>query len=118
MSNIKPTPGRFVASSIPEGDGERWSVFTEGTPSYHIAVIENGAPGDYCDTERANALLLAASPEMLAALKLALPLLETKHLNSSTGDPKSFDFTTQTGPSRDVVAAMIKRAIRKAEDGQ
>jgi len=58
-----------------EPDPNRWSVLTEGRDKdYFVATIENGAPGDCCETEQHNAALIAAAPDMLEVLReVALP---------------------------------------------
>lgn len=55
-----------------EDEPDRWTVVTDY--GYHIATIENGAPGDCCDTEEANARRIAAAPDLLAALENLLPI--------------------------------------------
>lgn len=75
MTQVKHTPGPFLAVKGIEGDEMRCGVFT--LQGYHIATIENGAPGDFCDTEYANALLFAAAPEVLAALEGLLNALDS-----------------------------------------
>lgn len=65
------TPGEWVASKGTEDEDERWLVVTEGRLGFHIAEIQNGAPGDTLQTEAANARLIAAAPEMLTALRKA-----------------------------------------------
>lgn len=65
------TPGPFEAQKGNDlSDPERCGVYARrGLDLYHVATIENGAPGDFCDTEWANALLFAAAPELLEALR-------------------------------------------------
>jgi hypothetical protein len=46
-----------------------------GDVGYLVATIENGAPGDFCDTEYANARLIAAAPELFEALNEAVCLI-------------------------------------------
>ena len=65
-----------------EDEPDRWLVVSDF--GYHIATIENGAPGDSLDTEEANAHLFAASPEMLEACKLAVRLLDSDGANSNS----------------------------------
>lgn len=71
MADAKHTPGTWkVIKGAVEGDTMRCAVVVEqGTHAYLIATIENGAPGDFCETEEANANLVAAAPAMLAELK-------------------------------------------------
>lgn len=71
----KATPEPWGAiKGIEEGDETRCGVVaTRGKLSYLIATIENGAPGDWCDTEFVNAELIALLrnnlPTILAALR-------------------------------------------------
>lgn len=69
MSVASPTPGpwKAIKGSVPSDDMRCAVVAIRGKMSYLVATIENGAPGDFCDTEYANALLIAAAPELLAA---------------------------------------------------
>lgn len=66
------TPGPL---EVTEGDchgseSDRWSVVAarEGR-QFFVATIENGAPGDTLETEKANAAMFAAIPEIVAELK-------------------------------------------------
>lgn len=68
--SAKHTPGPLKASKGWDGDPERWVVVTEGKIRYHIATIENGQPGDTCQTEGYTARLFAAAPELLEAAEL------------------------------------------------
>lgn len=63
------TPGPWKATiGISETDAMRCGVTAvRGKTEYLLATIENGAPGDFCETEVANAHLTAAAPEMYAA---------------------------------------------------
>lgn len=64
------TPGPWTArNGIEDDDHLRWGVVQAGPTPYLIAVVENGAPGDTLQTERANAHLIAAAPALLAALE-------------------------------------------------
>lgn len=67
------TPGPWKPLKGADGDETRWVVVqnVDGGREYLIATIENGAPGDYLETEGMNARLIAASPIMLDALKAA-----------------------------------------------
>lgn len=60
------TPGPWKAiKGISESDGMRCGVVaTRGNVDYLVATIENGAPGDFCETEEANAELMASAPAM------------------------------------------------------
>lgn len=70
---LEHTPGPWSAiKGAEQGDDMRCAVVANrGNLAYLVATIENGAPGDWCDTEYANALLMAASPELLKALRKA-----------------------------------------------
>lgn len=65
------TPGEWkVIKGAAEGDDMRCAVVVErGKMQYLIATIENGAPGDFCETEEANANLIASAPKMKADLE-------------------------------------------------
>lgn len=74
MAESTHTPGEWYAEPgdlHADGDPDplRWSVLAKvaGVP-FVLATVENGAPGDTCDTERRNALLFAASKDLLAVL--------------------------------------------------
>jgi hypothetical protein len=69
-SMAQHTPGEWkVLKGAAEGDDMRCAIVVErGKMQYLLATIENGAPGDFCETEEANAKLMAAAPVMLAAL--------------------------------------------------
>lgn len=71
MSEPKHTPGPWkVVKGIVEGDTMRCGVtVTRGNVDYLIATIENGAPGDFCETEEANAELMASAPAMREELE-------------------------------------------------
>lgn len=65
------TPGPWKWGKGVEDDPTRCFV-TQGIPGraeFLIAEIQNGAPGDCLETEVANAHLIAAAPDLLAALK-------------------------------------------------
>lgn len=47
-----------------------------GDYRYLVATIENGAPGDFCDTELANAHLIAAAPELFEATGQLLGIID------------------------------------------
>ena len=63
------THGPWIALTGLDDDPQRWGVYVDGAMHYHIATIENGAPGDTLDTESSNARLIAAAPELLEALR-------------------------------------------------
>ena len=57
----KATQGPFHAvKGVEKADDMRCGICAvRGDASYLVATIENGAPGDFCDTEWVNAMLLA-----------------------------------------------------------
>lgn len=84
----KHTPGPFKAiqancMDMDDEDDTRWSVVTNWPRQYFVATIENGAPGDTLRTEEANARLFAAAPDLLAACREAVRILETVELTKS-----------------------------------
>jgi hypothetical protein len=65
------TPGPYKAQQGVEDEPERWTIVADnGTRPYMIAVIENGQPGDTCETEGHTARLLAAAPLMLEEIEI------------------------------------------------
>ncbi len=58
------TPGEWQsADGISESDTMRCGVtVVQGNTGYLLATIENGAPGDFCETEKANADFIAHAP--------------------------------------------------------
>lgn len=74
---VTHTPGPWKALNFdpyPDDAVEphRWCVVADGKlHEYVIATVENGQPGDCCETEGATARLIAAAPDLLAALKQA-----------------------------------------------
>lgn len=63
------TPGPFVAIKGVDDEEDRWGVYaTRPDGQYHVATIENGAPGDTLDTEESNARLFASAPKLLEDL--------------------------------------------------
>lgn len=66
---MKHTPGPWKALKGHDEDPLRWIVVADGPLQYHIAVIENGQPGDTCETEGYTAHLIAESPVLLEAVK-------------------------------------------------
>ena len=65
----QPTPAPWKAVQGTDGEPERWLIVADGETQYHIAVIENGQPGDCLETEGATARLIAAAPELLDAVQ-------------------------------------------------
>ena len=83
MSQTKHTPGPWMARKGAEDEPERWIVVADnGTRPYHIATIENGQPGDTCETEGHTARLIAAAPEMKAVIIDCIPTLEMDWMQS------------------------------------
>lgn len=83
----KHTPGPWEAIP-PKKTGKHWKVGAHGklggsgsaagaTALWFVAQIDNGAPGDTLETEGANARLIAAAPDLLAAAKA---MFELAHL--------------------------------------
>ncbi|WP_156397410.1 MULTISPECIES: hypothetical protein [unclassified Sphingomonas] len=70
----KSTPGPWEAfKGIVESDELRCGISAmRGKVGYLVATIENGAPGDFCETEFSNALLVAAARTHLPTLLTAL----------------------------------------------
>lgn len=68
---VEHTPAPWKASQGHEDDPQRWCVVADKEKQWLIAVIENGQPGDFCETEGATARLIAAAPELLEACKAA-----------------------------------------------
>lgn len=66
---VEHTPAPWKAVQGNDGEPERWLVVADAERQYHIAVIENGQPGDCLETEGATAHLIAAAPELLDAVK-------------------------------------------------
>lgn len=68
------TPGPWEAiRGVDPADDMRCGVSAaRGDRGYLVATIENGAPGDICDTEYANARLIAAAPELLESVAFLL----------------------------------------------
>ena len=95
------TPGPWEAfKGVEQGDEMRCGVSAmRGKVGYLVATIENGAPGDFCDTEFANARLIAAAPDLLDAAVKAEALL-----TSLTAQAKS----EPGGALKDLRAAIAK----------
>ena len=75
---VEYTKGPWKAIDGTYYEEERWGVYVDGPMQYHIATIENGAPGDTLDTEAANARLIAAAPELLEAVRSAMNRLRNQ----------------------------------------
>lgn len=73
VSDSKHTPGPWKAGVGVDGEADRWGVWAAyGNRQWHIATVENGAPGDTLETEAATAHLIAAAPDLLAACEALL----------------------------------------------
>ena len=76
--HVEHTPGPWKAAKGHDGEPDRWCVVAARKKQYLIAVIENGQPGDCCETEGATARLIAAAPELLEALKAVVAIADRK----------------------------------------
>lgn len=63
-----PGPWGAIKGSIPTDDMRCVVTAICGKTEYVVATIENGAPGDYCDTEWANALFMSHARTDIPAL--------------------------------------------------
>lgn len=81
------TPGTWHPSWEQPDEPNRCGVYAEiDGKEWHVATIENGAPGDTLETEKANAKLMSAAKDLLAACNKAIgafgALKETNNLPS------------------------------------
>lgn len=108
MSN-QHTPGPWKPlNGAEEGDDLRCAVTaSRGKDDYLVATIENGAPGDFCDTEYANACLMAASPDLLTVAQNMLPR-NVCLTNSNIPDSTVVPLEATMGELRAVAAAIAK----------
>lgn len=102
------TPGAWTPLKGFEDEGDRWCVTTEPSGCV-VAMIHNGGPGDCLETEAGNARLIAAAPEMFAALQAALPVLA-----AACGD---FQIPVHH-LDRDKAASMVLAALKRARGEQ
>ena len=102
MSNSKHTPGPWVVHPTAHHPAVR-SVGTSDTGPRRICTVGsmNGNPVD-----KKNARLIAAAPDMLAALQGYVDAFE-HHLITNTNGARDFDFTGH-------IAAQARAAIAKA----
>jgi len=109
VSQGKHTPWPLVARKGVDPDDEyRCGVCAvrDGL-EYHVATIENGAPGDSCDTEFSNAVLFAAAPDMLAALHGLAGILATAESNAS-GNPEWEHVSAKVKAARAAIAKAVQ----------
>lgn len=103
------TPGEYEAVSMPEGSAERWSVCIVG-PGWHIATIENGAPGDSLETEKANAQLFASAPDLLAACEAMQSIAWMAREYADAGGSNSIEMQEYTA-----ALTVLNNALAKAK---
>jgi hypothetical protein len=82
--NATPTPGPWTLEESTPGDGHH---FIRGADGSYVVYPDDGWNSDYRDyaTRLANARLIAAAPEMLAALKALVGEVELKNNLSDEG---------------------------------
>lgn len=79
MSAHTPGPWKMIKGA--DDDETRCAVVQDnGDKEWLIATVENGAPGDCLATESANAHLIAAAPDLLAALKELAAYLQIEEI--------------------------------------
>ncbi len=100
------TPGPWKAHKGIDGDPTRCYVTQaiQGEREWQIAVIENGAPGDCLETEFANALLIAAAPDLLEVVHCLLVARE--HETGNT-------ICDENSPLIDAARVAFKKATSK-----
>ena len=106
---VPHSPGPWKASKGHDGEPDRWCVVAAKGAEYYIAVIENGQPGDCCETEGATARLIAAAPDMLDALRDADAALE--HMGEVLND---MDAVTEEDQKYFPAFGKVRAAIAKA----
>lgn len=82
------TPGPWEPLiGLKEDDMMRCAVVAvRGKTQYLLATIENGAPGDFCETEESNAHLIAAAPDLLAAARRVRARCQSMRLDSDASN--------------------------------
>ena len=94
----KHTPGPWEACGQ-DGCIRIRATDVDGTTVYPAAINGNADDDEYGPTTRANAELIAAAPDLLAACRVALQAIEDAHHGVSTADQE----------------AMIEQVIAEAE---
>lgn len=87
---------------------ETWAL-VHGADNSEVCAIHSGSPGEQRNNRNvvyANAHLIAAAPELLAALKEALPQVERTHCRAPDGETCD-----------NMVIAIVRAAIARAEGG-
>jgi len=108
MTKTAWTPGPWEAiKGLNESDEMRCGVVADrGVMKYLVATIENGAPGDICDTEYANARLIASAPELFEALAGMVRYTESVRMLDGMGKTQQARFE------------VAKAVLAKARGGQ
>lgn len=103
--SARHTPGPWFIEETPESDSGSFLIISDGAPEWIVAETARGIPGN---PDEANARLIAAAPDLLAALKAAVDcgMVPT----SSVSDGGAAKYVHQVA-----VADMIRAAIAKAE---
>lgn len=110
------TPAPWIAKRGTEDEAERWCVYTDGPLNYHIATIENGAPGDTLETEGGNAHLIAAAPVLLLALQTAIETIRAWHNLNAGSIPSQQEYIWklyQVSPEMKMINAALAAAEAK-----
>lgn len=104
------TPGEWKpVKGISPSDGLRCGVtVVREEAEYLLATIENGAPGDFCDTEEANAAYIVASQPRVVIFLCE----EIKRLRASSVSP-----AVDGGVLSEALAALEKAATEVAKNG-
>lgn len=85
-AGFTPGPWEALKGASPTDDMRCAVVAVRDDYRYLVATIENGAPGDICDTEFANARLIAAAPELYEALADCMKRLRACATNAGNAD--------------------------------
>jgi hypothetical protein len=84
------SPGRWVAFF--KQKYQEWHVGIMPERSMGIQLFENGVPGDDLDQKKANALLIAAAPDLLEALQKLVFLHTCEQEGITSGQPTPDDW--------------------------